>query len=237
VRVGTSGFAYKEWRGRFYPEDIEPAAMLAHYARTLGTVEINNTFYRMPSATLLERWAGQVGDDFAFVLKASRRITHHGRIGDGVRESVDYLFDKAAALGAKLGPVLFQLPPTLRRDLPRLEAFLDMLPPGRRAAIEFRHRSWIDDAVFAALAARNAALCVADGELGGELPGISTADWGYLRLREADYDDAALAAWAARVRDAPWTDAFVFFKHEEDAPHLATRFIAAVEGSAPCPAG
>jgi len=225
VRAGTSGFSYKEWKGSFYPEDLPAARMLAYYSERLPAVEINNTFYRMPKPALLEGWSAEVPPEFRFVLKASQRITHFKRLKEA-GDDVAYFFGVAATLGERLGPALFQLPPTLKKDLPRLEAFLGTLPPGAKAAFEFRHASWFEDDVFAALRSRGAALCLAEDE---ELatPVVATADWGYLRLRRQDYGDADVAAWAARVREQPWTEAYVFFKHEDagSGPRLAAQFL------------
>ena len=225
VRAGTSGFSYKEWKGSFYPEDLPAARMLAYYSERLPAVEINNTFYRMPKPALLEGWSAEVPPEFRFVLKASQRITHFKRLKEA-GDDVAYFFGVAATLGERLGPALFQLPPTLKKDLPRLEAFLGTLPTGAKAAFEFRHASWFEDDVFAALRSRGAALCLAEDE---ELatPVVATADWGYLRLRRQDYGDADVAAWAARVREQPWTEAYVFFKHEDagSGPRLAAQFL------------
>jgi uncharacterized protein YecE (DUF72 family) len=226
VLAGTSGFSYKEWKGSFYPEDFHADAMLHYYSERLPAVEINNTFYRMPKAELLAGWAEQVPDGFRFVLKASQRITHFKRLKE-VSEEVGYFLRIAATLGDRLGPILFQLPPNLKKDLPRLEAFLELLPAATRAAIEFRHASWFEDDVYEALRARGAALCIAEDE---ELatPPIATAGWGYLRLRRPDYGEAEVAAWADRVRLQPWDDAYVFFKHEDagTGPRLATDLLA-----------
>jgi uncharacterized protein YecE (DUF72 family) len=223
VRVGTSGYQYKFWRGTFYSERCKEAEMLAEYGAKLPTVEINNTFYRMPKPAVLERWAGQVGDDFRFSLKASRRITHQQRLKD-VGDNVGYLFTTAAALGDKLGVVLFQLPPNLRKDLPRLDAFLGALPVGSRVALEFRHESWFDDEVFARLRARQIALCICDeGEGERAVPFVATADFGYLRLRRERYADDELTQVAAAISGQPWAEAYAFFKHEEGAPELAAR--------------
>jgi uncharacterized protein YecE (DUF72 family) len=224
--VGTSGYAYKEWNGSFYPADLPAKRMLHYYGEHFRTVEINNTFYRMPTASLLEAWASEVPADFKFVLKASQRITHLQRLKDA-DESVAYLLDVAATLQQRLGGLLFQLPPNLKKDVPRLRAFLDLLPTQQRAAFEFRHASWFDDEVFALLHDHQAALCIAEAEGDLDVPVVATADWGYLRLRRPDYDDAQLKAWAKRVRQQNWQDAFVFFKHEEAGrgPQLATRFI------------
>jgi uncharacterized protein YecE (DUF72 family) len=225
VLAGTSGFSYKEWKGSFYPEDLPASRMMAYYAERLPAVEINNTFYRMPKPALLEGWASEVGPEFRFVLKASQRITHFKRLKEAGSEA-EYFFGVARTLGERLGPALFQLPPNLKKDLPRLEAFLQTLPADARAAFEFRHASWFEDDVFAALRARGAALCVAEDE---ELatPLVATAEWGYLRLRRQDYDDAAVAAWAEKVRGQSWSEAYVFFKHEDAGagPRLASEFL------------
>ena len=226
ARIGTSGYSYKEWKGSFYPAELSNDGMLEYYAGQFDTVEVNNTFYRMPSSKMLEKWSNQVGDGFTFVIKASRRITHMGRLKE-VGDSVDYLYDKVTGLGDKLGPVLFQLPPYLRLELERLETFLGLLPEGRRAVMEFRHVSWFDDRVYDLLRAHNVAMCLGDGELKrGEGPFLSTADWGYLRLRDVDYDDEKLKSWVERIRAQPWSDVFVFFKHEDDGavPDRAWRF-------------
>jgi uncharacterized protein YecE (DUF72 family) len=220
IHVGTSGFAYKEWRGSFYPEKIKEKDMLRYYAERLHAVEINNTFYRLPAKETLQRWAEQVPDSFTFVLKASQRITHRQKLAPESAETVAYLFETARALGEKLGPVLFQTPPFLKKDAGRLRAFLAALPPGHPVAFEFRHETWFDEEVYEALRARNAALVSADKDESGEqgAPIVPTADWGYLRLRRCDYDAAALSAWAERIRAQPWQQACVFFKHEEGAP-------------------
>jgi uncharacterized protein YecE (DUF72 family) len=220
IRVGTSGYAYKEWRGSFYPEKQKTAEMLRYYADRFSAVEINNTFYKLPERGMLERWAEQVPPGFVFVLKASQRITHRQRLSVESKETVDYLFGVAEALGPRLGPVLFQTPPFLKKDVGRLRAFLDLLPAGRPAAFEFRHESWRDDEVYETLRARNAAHVCADTEESGEAgaPIVATADWGYLRLRRCDYDDERLRPWVGRIRVQPWQRAFVFFKHEDGKP-------------------
>jgi uncharacterized protein YecE (DUF72 family) len=223
VFTGTSGFSYKEWKGSFYPEDLPDAGMLRHYASRLSAVEINNTFYRMPRAALLESWAEQVPDGFAFALKASQQITHRKRLKDA-GESVAYFLGVATTLGDRLGPILFQLPPNLKKDVPRLKDFLALLPPATRASFEFRHESWFDAEVFDALRSARAALCWAEDEK-LSAPTEATADWGYARLRRPDYGEPELAAWADRIRAQAWSDAFVFFKHEDEAtgPRLAER--------------
>jgi uncharacterized protein YecE (DUF72 family) len=226
IHVGTSGFAYKEWRGSFYPEKMKEKDMLRYYAERLRAVEINNTFYRLPAKETLLRWAEQVPDGFVFVLKAAQRITHRQKLSPESAETVGYLFETARALGDRLGPVFFQTPPFLKKDAGRLREFLAALPPAHPVAFEFRHETWFDDEVYAALRARNAALVSADNdETGADGPPIvPTADWGYLRLRRCDYDEAALDAWSARIRAQPWREAYVFFKHEEGAP-LAWPFV------------
>ena len=225
VLAGTSGFSYKEWKGSFYPEDLPAEEMLSYYASRLPAVEINNTFYRMPKPAILESWAAQVPAEFRFILKASQRITHRKRLKEAGDE-VAYFFQTASTLGDRLGPTLIQLPPNLKKDLPRLESFLSVLPEGARIAFEFRHASWFEDDVFEALRAKGAALCIAEDE---ELatPLVATAPWGYLRLRRQDYDEAAVAAWADKVRGQAWSDVFVFFKHEDagSGPKLAAEFL------------
>jgi uncharacterized protein YecE (DUF72 family) len=224
--VGTSGYSYKEWKGSFYPKDLSPKAMLAYYGDRFRTVEINNTFYRIPKKSVVEAWASEVPADFRFVLKASQRITHFQRLKDA-DEPLSYMLGAVAALKERAGPLLFQLPPNLQKDVPRLGAFLSLLPPQRRAAIEFRHQSWFDDEVFQLLREQRATLCIAEAEDGLEVPFVSTGDWGYLRLRQPHYSDAELKMWAKRVADQNWQDAYVFFKHEDDGkgPQMATRFL------------
>jgi len=223
--AGTSGYSYKEWKGSFYPEDLPADGMLKHYAGKLPAVEINNTFYRMPKASVLAQWAEQVPDGFRFVLKASQQITHRLRLKDAA-QPVAYFFDIATTLGDRLGPALFQLPPNLKKDLPRLTDFLALLPPASRAAFEFRHESWFADDVYEALRDRGAALCIAEDE---ELatPLVATASWGYLRLRRQDYDDAAVADWAHKIHGHTWAEAYAFFKHEDAGagPKLALRLL------------
>ena len=224
--VGTSGFAYKEWKGIFYPEDLPDKEMLAHYAGRLPAVEINNTFYRMPTEKLLLGWAAQVPERFRFSIKASRRITHQKKLADAAEET-EYLLRTVSVLADRMGPILFQLPPYFRKDDALLASFLELLPPTVPAAFEFRHASWLDDATLDLLAARGVALCVAETEEGLDAPRLGTAGWGYLRLRRTDYSEKDLAAWAERVADQGWTDAYVFFKHEDEAegPRFAERFL------------
>jgi uncharacterized protein YecE (DUF72 family) len=227
VLTGTSGFSYPAWRGSFYPDKLPEAQMLAFYAGKLGAVEINNTFYRMPNPKLLERWAAETPAEFRFAFKSPRQITHIRRLVE-TGDAVARLAEVTAVLGDRLGPILFQLPPNLRKDLGRLEAFLSTLatlPAGLRAAVEFRHESWLSDDVFDVLKRHAAALCVADSE-DFATPLQATAAWGYLRLRRQDYDETALRSWADRLKTQPFETAYVFFKHEEEGagPALAHSF-------------
>ncbi len=226
ISVGTSGYSYKEWKGSFYPADLPANKMLRFYAERFTTVEINNTFYRMPGAEMLLGWAEQVPEGFTFVLKAPQRITHMRRLKNAA-DDVAYLLKTSAALGDKRGPLLFQLPPFFRKDVACLSEFLALLPKTRPAAFEFRHASWFDDEVFGILRQHDAALCVADADSELEVPFVSTAGWGYLRLRRPDYDDAALGDWIKRIEGQGWREAYVFFKHEDSGkgPQLAGRLM------------
>lgn len=224
--AGTSGFSYKEWKGPFYPEKIKNDELLAYYATRLSAVEINNTFYRMPKTSVLEGWAENVPADFRFVLKASRRITHFKRLHD-TGEILDYLFETMSVLEDRLGVVFFQLPPNFKKDPEKLAAFLDELPEGVKAAFEFRHESWFDDETYEILKKKNCALCLADADNELDVPLVSTADWGYLRLRQPKYRKPDLEKWIKWIRDQKWKDAYVFFKHEDAAggPKMAERFL------------
>jgi uncharacterized protein YecE (DUF72 family) len=225
LHVGTSGYSYKEWKGSFYPEKLPAKQMLCYYGGRFGAVEINSTFYGTPRVSVLEAWSSEVPAGFRFVLKAPQRITHVQRLKDA-GEAVSQLFDAAGSLKQRLGPLLFQLPPNFKKDAPRLREFLALLPSSCRAAFEFRHPSWFDEEVFGLLRERRAALCLAEAEGDLAVPFVATADWGYLRLRLPDYGDAELQAWAKRVREQNWRDAFVFFKHEDEGkgPRMAARF-------------
>ena len=212
--AGTSGFAFKEWKGSFYPEDLKPDAMLRFYASRFPTVEINNTFYRLPKQHVLEEWAAQVPASFTFAIKASQRITHFARLKAESADAVGFLLKNTAVLGGKLGPILFQLPPNLKKDADRLRAFLALLPGDRRFTMEFRHESWFDDDVYDALRARDIAMCVVEQPEFAS-PVVATASWGYARLHRFDYDEAALAKWAKTIASQAWSEAFVFLKHDE----------------------
>jgi uncharacterized protein YecE (DUF72 family) len=233
VRAGTSGWSYKEWKGPFYPADLPSDAMLRYYSERLPSVEVNNTFYQLPKRELLAGWAEQVADDFTFVLKASRRITHNAKLGSAAADPLAYLFSVAEVMGPKLGPILFQTPPWLKKDLPVLRDFLALLPEGRRAAFEFRNATWFDDEVYQALSDRDAALVTADtGEEGKDPPLRPTATWGYARLRRESYEGGELEDWARRLTEPSWTELYAFFKHEDEGagPRLASRFLELVKG-------
>jgi uncharacterized protein YecE (DUF72 family) len=218
--AGTSGYSYKEWLGRFYPEKLPASEMLRYYGERFTTVEINNTFYRMPAESMLVQWSEQVPEHFIFTLKAPRRITHDNRLRETESQVVEFL-RRAEALGSKLGVLLFQLPPYLKKDLPRLQEFLGVLPAGKRIAFEFRHASWQDPEVYDLLRSRAAILCVTDTDE-GDTPFVATADCGYVRLRRTHYDDDDLRAWTARIAAVPLSQTYVYFMHEDDA--LGTRF-------------
>ena len=228
IRAGTSGFSYDEWKGAFYPEELSSDEYLDYYAGRLGTVEINNTYYRMPKDSVLEGWASQVPESFRFVLKANRRITHFKKLKGSAVDDMEYFWSQAVTLGDLMGPVLVQLPPNFHKNVDRIREFLAALPEGVRPAFEFRHESWWDDDVYDALRDRNAAMVIAQTEE-YTTPLVPTADWGYLRLRKEEYGDGEVADWAARTGDQGWGEAYVFFKHEEagTGPALAQRFMEA----------
>ena len=220
--AGASGYSFKEWKGTFYPEKIKPEDMLAFYCARLPTVEINNTFYRMPKTSVLENWAGIAPEAFRFAIKASRRITHMSRIkAESSVEPLGYLYKNLAALGSKRGPVLFQLPPNLKKDLPRLTEFLALLPADHRAAFEFRNDTWFADDVYEALQGAGAALVLSEREDNAPPPLVQTAPWGYVRLRLETYTDADLEQWAGRIAATGWRETFVYFMHEPTAPAYA----------------
>jgi len=225
IFVGTSGYSYKEWKGRFYPEKISPKDMLRFYAERLTAVEINNTFYHMPTEPVLASWAEQVPNDFVFAIKAPQVITHLKRLRD-VGGETEYLFRTLSSLGRKLGPVLFQFPPNFRADRLRLENFLALIPGNFSCAFEFRHPSWFEADIHDLLRSGGLSLCLADTEENPVTEIIPTAPWGYLRLRRADYTEADLSPWLERIMAQKWEQAFVFFKHEGDAkgPETAIRF-------------
>ncbi|NKB88883.1 MAG: DUF72 domain-containing protein [Acidobacteria bacterium] len=230
ILAGTSGYSYKPWKGPFYPEDLSDARMLEYYAGQLPAVEINNTFYRMPTAKLIDKWLEVTPPAFRMVLKASRRLTHRKKL-EPPEDALTYMLDVTSNLGDRLGCHLFQLPPYASIDLDGLRTFLASVPDEHRVALEFRHASWFVDETFEALAARDAALVVADGGK-VEVPREVTASWGYLRLRRDDYESADVAEWASWIAEQKWGDCFVFFKHEDAgvSPRLAREMIEAVNG-------
>jgi uncharacterized protein YecE (DUF72 family) len=224
--VGTSGYSYKEWKGSFYPEKLPQKEMLSYYAQRFSTVEVNNTFRRMPKLDVVESWAEQVPRDFRFVLKAPQVITHFRRLND-VGEQTEQFLRTAAVLKKRQGPLLFQLPPNFKKDLSRLERFLKTIKKRAPVAFEFRHESWFAEDVYACLRANACALCVADAE---ELPPaklVNTASWGFVRLRRERYSKPQLQKWIDRLKALKWKDAYVFFKHEDTGtgPKLAGRFL------------
>lgn len=223
VRLGTSGFGYEEWAGKFYPKGLPPTERLAYYARRFQATEVNNSFYAMPRPAVLAAWAERVPAGFSFSFKAPGRITHVKRLMD-VDEEFERFLDVTAALGPRLGVLVFQLPPSFHKDLDRLDSFLGLLPARRRFAFEFRHPSWFSDDVLGRLERRDAALCFNDADVAA-CPLIETAPWGMLKLRRVEYTHAQLASVARRLQERAWKEAFVFFKHEEtaSAPRLALR--------------
>ncbi len=230
IRVGTSGYNYPEWKGSFYPETMPAAKMLPYYAERFRTVEINYTFYRMPNEKIVSGWSLATPAEFRLTLKAPRRITHDARLRN-CADTVRQFLDVASTLGPKLGALLFQLPPTLKRDLGLFDAFLETLPPGAPAAFEFRHPSWFNDDLFERLKARNLALCVADSDK-FSAPVEVTADHAYFRLRDEGYTPADIKNWASVIRDrtSACRDVYVYFKHEDEGkgPEFARLFIEAL---------
>ncbi len=234
IYTGTSGFAYKEWKGKFYPEKISPKEMLRFYSGRLGTVEINNTFYHMPKESLLTSWAGQVPSEFMFALKAPQLITHIKQLRN-VFEETDYVFRTLRVLGRRLGPVLFQFPKSFRADMPVLRDFLALIPGDIACAFEFRSPTWLEAGMPDLIRQKGSGLCIADTDEDPVKEIVSTTTWGYLRLRRSDYTDADLSRWADRVLSQAWERAFVFFKHEgEEArgPNMAMRFQELVDTGA-----
>ena len=223
ILVGTSGYNYPEWKGSFYPSDLPASKMLPYYASRFPTVEINYTFYRMPTPKLIAGWQTQVPAEFRFTLKAPKRITHDRRLrAADVNESVQGFITAAPELGPQLAALLFQLPPNFKKDLPLLNEFLTLLPPKTTAAFEFRNASWLEDDVFDALRSRNIALCFADSDT-RSTPLVQTADYAYFRLRDEGYGDGDIAKWTdtARRFDQSCKDVFIYFKHEDEGKGAA----------------
>jgi uncharacterized protein YecE (DUF72 family) len=234
IHIGTSGYSYPEWRGSFYPADLPTSRMLSYYAGRFSTVEINNTFYRLPSEKLLAGWADQTPPGFALTLKAPRRITHEARLRD-CEELTGLFCTRAQTLGPKLGVLLFQLPPWFKKDLKVLDAFLDQMPSDVRAAFEFRNASWLADDVYARLKAKNLALCIAD-TADATTPLVPTADYGYFRLRDEGYGESDIGEWAETITQhaGDWKDVFVYFKHEQEGKgaELAQLLVKVIGGGA-----
>jgi len=231
--AGASGYSYKEWKGDFYPQSIKPEEMLTWYAERLPTVEINNTFYRMPKTAVVESWAAATPESFRFAIKASRRITHISRLkADTAAESLGFLYRNLSALGTKRGAELYQLPPNLKKDVPRLREFLDLLPGDHRAAFEFRNESWFAEDVYDALKAAGAALCLSEREDSTPPPLVETAPWGYVRLRLESYSDRDLEQWAQRLAATGWREVLVYFMHEPTAPAYAQKLMRFGAGKA-----
>jgi uncharacterized protein YecE (DUF72 family) len=225
IYVGTSGFGHKEWKGKFYPEKISAKDMLRYYAGRLNTVEINNTFYHMPKESVLASWAGQVPDQFVFALKAPQVITHIKQLRN-VFEETEYLFKSLSVLDGKLGPILFQFPKSFRVNAAALEDFLGLIPGTASCAFDFRSPTWLEESIPDLLRVKGHSWCVEDTDEKPIQEIISTATWGYLRLRRSDYRDADLSHWAEKILSQNWAKAFVFFKHEDEAKgaELAMRF-------------
>ncbi|MCA1583300.1 MAG: DUF72 domain-containing protein [Acidobacteria bacterium] len=221
ILIGTSGYSYPEWKGSFYPTDLATGKMLPYYADRFPTVEVNATFYRMPTAKMVTGWASQVPSSFRFTLKAPRRITHDKRLVD-VGDPVRAFCAAAGELGPQLAALLFQLPPNFKKNLDVFDRFLETLPPKVRAAFEFRNESWWDDEVYGRLRARNFALCIAESEA-RSTPMVMTADFAYFRLRDEGYQDEDIQRWTDHIRalDTQLTDVFVYFKHEDEGKGAA----------------
>jgi uncharacterized protein YecE (DUF72 family) len=222
IHVGTSGFGHKEWKGKFYPEKIAAKDMLRFYAERLNTVEINNTFYHMPKESVLLSWAGQVPDDFVLAFKAPQVITHMKHMKN-VFEETEYLFKSLSVLDRKRGPILFQFPKSFRANAAALADFLPLIPGNAACAFDFRSPSWLDAETLDLLRKKGCSWCIEDTDENPVQEIISTAPWGYLRLRRSDYTDADLSQWLERINSQQWERAFVFFKHE-DGPQMALRF-------------
>jgi uncharacterized protein YecE (DUF72 family) len=235
--AGTSGYAFKEWKGAFYPKELKDDGMLGYYASKFPAVEINNTFYRLPKENVLREWSAQVPANFTFALKASQRITHYSRLKEDCADTVDFLLKNTATLGDRLGPILFQLPPNFKKDVNRFRGFLGLLPADRRYVFEFRHESWFDDEIYDAMRERDIAMCIIEQDE-FKCPVVCTASWGYLRLHRLDYAETALVEWAKCVTGQGWKEAYVFFKHDEtenggSGPPAVSTFVAACGSLAP----
>lgn len=233
IWVGTSGYNYPEWKGSFYPEKLPAAKMLLYYAERLTTVEINYTYYRMPNAKTLDGWSRATPERFKLTLKAPKRITHDARLRD-CADPLRYFTETAAKLGPKLGALLFQLPPSLKKDPALFDSFLEALPRDVCAAFEFRHGSWLTGEIYERLKSKNLALCVADSETMAT-PITITADYAYFRLRDEGYTPDDIAGWAKTIQASTsgCKEVFVYFKHEEGkGPEFARMLLENLGGSA-----
>lgn len=232
IYIGTSGYAYKEWKGKFYPDKIRPDEMLPYYSARFGAVELNNTYYKLPPPENFEKWRAETPADFKFAVKAPSTITHIRRLKD-IAEPLRQLLEAAAPLKEKMGPVLFQLPPNFKQDLARLKEFLKALPPKGRFTMEFRNETWFTEETFALLRDHQVALCVAEAEDSPAAPALATAGWGYLRLRRLNYTLPELRKWADFISAQKWSNAYVFFRHEETGtgPRFAGKLIEVMGGS------
>lgn len=224
--VGTSAYSVPEWKGTFYPEKLPLKKMLNYYGQHFSTVEVNYTFRRMPTATLLEGWAEQVPEDFRFSLKSPQTITHFKRL-KGVADEVESFIEASLTLKDRLGPLMFQLPPNFQMDLERLESLLKLINKRVKVAFEFRHESWFSAEVHALLKKHSAALCLADTDEAPIDKLVSTARWGYIRLRKDDYTDSQLKQWIKKLQAEAWDAVYLYFKHEDtgNGPRLAARFL------------
>lgn len=212
--VGTSGYSYKEWKGSFYPDDIKTDKMLNFYSKKFSTVEINNTFYRLPKKSVFETWKKQVSKDFRFSIKAPQRITHIKKLRD-VEENSKYFFDIIKSLEHKLGIVLFQFHPYFKKDLELLQNFVNILPPNIISAFEFRHESWFNDEIYSCLHEKNFPMCLSETDKNPDIDLVSTSSKGYLRLRKNDYSKSEIKKWYNKIKKQNWETAFIFFKHED----------------------
>jgi uncharacterized protein YecE (DUF72 family) len=229
ILVGTSGFAYGEWRGIFYPAELPSKRFLSYYAGHFRTTEINNTFYRMPTPQLTQAWYAEVPADFSFTLKLSRKITHFKKLKD-VSEEMDWFLASAAYLKEKLGPILVQLPPFFRKDLALLREFLGQFAARARVALEFRHESWFEEEVYQLLREHNSALAVVEREEKetSEAVKIVTGTFAYMRLRKGDYSETELLDWARWIREQA-VPVYCYLKHDERAPVLANQLLEALD--------
>lgn len=229
ILVGTSGFAYKEWKGIFYPDDLPAKKYLSFYSQHFSTTEINNTFYRMPTAKLCEGWYAEVPDDFSFTLKLSQRITHFKRLRN-VDDEMNFFLESAAGLKEKLGPILVQLPPNFKKDTEVLEGFLGKFASKGKLAFEFRHESWFANEVYDLLREHKTTLGVVEKEEGEgpDTPREVTGSFVYMRLRKGDYSAEEMTDWARWIRNQS-VPVYCYLKHDERAPVLAKQLLEALK--------